>query len=73
MAQGLAALAMRRSGSANRLGRSNSRLVLALAIKAVFFVLAVFGQATTWMAAFADMGANLLLVFNGLRLLRAAM
>lgn len=44
---------------------------LALGIKAVFFVLAVFGSATMWMAVFADMGASLLVVFNGLRLLRA--
>lgn len=45
---------------------------LALAIKAVFFVLAVFGNATMWMAVFADMGASLLVVANGLRLLRGA-
>jgi Cd2+/Zn2+-exporting ATPase len=45
--------------------------VLALGIKAVFLVLAVFGHATMWMAVFADMGASLLVVFNGLRLLRA--
>ncbi|MGO4394184.1 heavy metal translocating P-type ATPase [Variovorax sp. M-6] len=45
---------------------------LALAIKLVFFVLAVFGAATMWMAVFADMGASLLVVANGLRLLRRA-
>lgn len=45
-------------------------IVLALSIKAIFFVLAVFGSATMWMAVFADMGASLLVVFNGLRLLR---
>jgi len=44
-------------------------IALALGIKAVFFVLAVFGSATMWMAVFADMGASLLVVFNGLRLL----
>jgi len=43
---------------------------LALGIKAVFLVLAVFGNATMWMAVFADMGASLLVVLNGLRLLR---
>ena len=47
-------------------------IALALGIKAVFFVLAVFGSATMWMAVFADMGASLLVVFNGLRLLRAS-
>jgi Cd2+/Zn2+-exporting ATPase len=45
-------------------------ITLALAIKGVFFVLAVFGTATMWMAVFADMGASLLVVGNGLRLLR---
>lgn len=45
-------------------------IALALGIKAVFLALAVFGQATLWMAVFADMGASLLVVLNGLRLLR---
>ena len=43
---------------------------LALGIKAVFLLLALFGNATMWMAVFADMGASLLVVANGLRLLR---
>jgi Cd2+/Zn2+-exporting ATPase len=47
-------------------------IALALGIKAVFFGLAVFGNATMWMAVFADMGASLLVVGNGLRLLRGA-
>ena len=45
-------------------------ITLALGIKSVFFLLAVFGTATMWMAVFADMGASLLVVANGLRLLR---
>ncbi|WP_367200043.1 heavy metal translocating P-type ATPase [Aquabacterium sp.] len=45
-------------------------IALALGIKAVFLVLALGNQATLWMAVFADMGASLLVVFNGLRLLR---
>ena len=45
-------------------------IALALGIKAVFLVLALVGQATLWMAVFADMGASLLVVFNGLRLVR---
>jgi Cd2+/Zn2+-exporting ATPase len=45
-------------------------IALALGIKAVFLVLALMGMATMWMAVFADMGASLLVVFNGLRLLR---
>jgi len=45
-------------------------ITLALGIKAVFLVLTFTGQATMWMAVFADMGASLLVVGNGLRLLR---
>jgi Zn2+/Cd2+-exporting ATPase len=45
-------------------------IALALGIKVVFLVLALAGNATMWMAVFADMGASLLVVFNGLRLLR---
>ncbi|MBN8507039.1 MAG: heavy metal translocating P-type ATPase [Burkholderiales bacterium] len=59
-----------------RLSRATHRVLwqnigLALGIKAVFLLLAVFDNATMWMAVFADMGASLLVVFNGLRLLRA--
>ncbi|WP_076591343.1 heavy metal translocating P-type ATPase [Herminiimonas arsenitoxidans] len=58
-----------------RLSRSTAtiltqNILLALGIKAVFLVLTFTGQATMWMAVFADMGASLLVVFNGLRLLR---
>lgn len=45
-------------------------ITLALSIKVVFLGLALSGHATLWMAVFADMGASLLVVFNGLRLLR---
>ncbi|WP_068324048.1 heavy metal translocating P-type ATPase [Polynucleobacter yangtzensis] len=45
-------------------------ITLALGIKAIFLVLTFTGQATMWMAVFADMGASLLVVANGLRLLR---
>jgi Cd2+/Zn2+-exporting ATPase len=44
-------------------------ITLALGIKSVFLLLAVFGTATMWMAVFADMGASLLVVANGLRLM----
>ena len=58
-----------------RLSRAVARvltqnIVLALGIKVVFFALALTGHATLWMAVFADMGASLLVVGNGLRLLR---
>lgn len=42
---------------------------LALGIKVIFLVLALSANATLWMAVFADMGASLLVVFNGLRLI----
>lgn len=43
---------------------------LALGIKAIFMILAILGMATMWMAVFADMGATLLVVANGLRLMK---
>ncbi|WP_322032572.1 heavy metal translocating P-type ATPase [Paraburkholderia sp. J76] len=45
-------------------------IALALGIKAVFLVLAMAGEATLWMAVFADVGASLLVVANGLRVRR---
>ncbi|WP_103035433.1 heavy metal translocating P-type ATPase [Castellaniella caeni] len=45
-------------------------IALALLIKAIFLVLTVVGLGTMWMAVFADVGASLLVVGNGLRLLR---
>jgi len=43
---------------------------LALLIKAVFFALAIPGLATLWMAVIADMGASLIVIFNGMRLFK---
>ena len=45
-------------------------ITLALGIKAVFLVLTFTGVGTMWMAVFADVGASLLVVANGLRLVR---
>ena len=45
-------------------------IALALVIKAIFLAVTFLGLATMWMAVFADMGVSLLVVFNGLRLLR---
>ncbi len=66
---------LRRVASTVRLSRQANAVLwqnisLALGIKAVFLVWAVFGGATMWMAVFADMGASLLVIANGLRLLR---
>ncbi|UUC95380.1 cation-translocating P-type ATPase [Comamonas sp. C11] len=41
---------------------------LALGIKLGFFILAVSGNASMWLAVLADMGVSLLVVANGLRL-----
>jgi Cd2+/Zn2+-exporting ATPase len=46
-------------------------IAFALLLKIVFFGLTFTGHATLWMAVFADAGGSLLVVFNGLRLLRA--
>ena len=62
------ALFIRTSRRTNRILRQN--IATALGIKAAFLALAIAGAATLWMAVFADMGASLLVVFNGLRLLR---
>ena len=51
-------------------GILTQNIAFALGIKAVFIALTFTGHATMWMAVFADMGASLLVVFNGLRLLR---
>jgi Cd2+/Zn2+-exporting ATPase len=56
------------SQEARRIIRQN--VVLSLGIKAVFLALAIGGIATLWMAVFADVGASLIVTFNGMRLLR---
>ena len=58
-----------------KLSQVTSRVLIqnisfAISIKIIFFILALFGLATLWMAVFADMGASLIVVFNGLRLLK---
>ena len=45
-------------------------IFFALGIKAAFLLLTLTGSATLWMAVFADVGVSLLVVFNGLRLLK---
>jgi Cd2+/Zn2+-exporting ATPase len=45
-------------------------VAIALATKAVFLVLAVFGMTSLWLAVLADDGATLVVILNGLRLLR---
>ncbi len=45
-------------------------IFFALAVKVFFVVLTLVGYASLWAAIAADMGASLLVIFNGLRLLR---
>jgi len=59
-----------------RLGRATLRNIrinvsVSLALKAVFLALAIAGSATLWMAVLADMVASLLVIANGLRLLKS--
>jgi Cd2+/Zn2+-exporting ATPase len=58
---------VRHSGRTIAIIRQN--ITFALAIKAVFVVLTFVGMASLWGAIAADMGASLLVVLNGLRLL----
>lgn len=57
------------------LGRRTVRIIrqnvwFSLAIKALVLVAAVLGYAPLWLAVFADTGVSLLVIMNGLRLLR---
>ncbi len=59
-----------------RLSRATVRTIRAniafsLALKAIVLALGVAGLATLWMAVVADMGASLIVIANGMRLLRA--
>ena len=45
-------------------------ITIALGVKAVFLALTLAGTASLWIAVVADMGASLVVIANGLRLLR---
>jgi Zn2+/Cd2+-exporting ATPase len=49
-----------------------ANIIFALAVKAVFLVLAVIGYTSLWLAIAADTGATLVVIANALRLLRTA-
>lgn len=59
---------IRHSRKAMRVIKQN--IGFALGIKALFILLAFFHMTTLWMAIAADTGASILVIFNGLRLLR---
>ena len=46
-------------------------IAFALGLKLLFVILTLSGAASLWMAIAADTGASLLVIFNGLRLLKA--
>ena len=59
-----------------RLGRSTLRVIkqniaFSLLVKGVFIALTFAGLSSLWMAVFADTGASLLVVLNGIRLFKA--
>lgn len=53
-------------------GTIRQNIGFSLAVKAAFVLLTLLGYATLWSAIAADMGASLLVIFNGLRLLNSA-
>lgn len=66
---------LRKIGVFVRLSRKTRAVLIqnisfALGLKAVFLVLTLIGYGTMWMAVFADVGASIIVVANGLRLLR---
>ena len=66
---------LRRVADAILLGRRTVRTIqfniaLALALKALFLILALLGHASLWLAILADTGATLIVIANALRLLR---
>jgi Cd2+/Zn2+-exporting ATPase len=71
MADDLSRLPLAMKLSRRALGVVKQNIGLSLLIKAVFLALALPGYATLWMAVFADMGASLIVILNGMRLLRA--
>ena len=58
--------------SRRALGVIRMNIALSLSIKLIFVGLTFFGFASLWAAIAADMGASLLVIFNGLRLLKPA-
>ncbi|CAJ1001583.1 hypothetical protein BSPP4475_04490 [Brevibacillus aydinogluensis] len=47
-------------------------IAFSLLVKAVFLLMIAFGWSTLWMAVLADTGSSLIVIANGMRLLRSA-
>ena len=56
--------------SRRTLGVIRQNIILSLLVKVAFMALAIPGLATLWMAVFADVGASLIVILNGMRLLK---
>ncbi len=70
MKDDLARLPFLRRLSRKTLSNIKQNITVAVGLKAIFLALTLMGMATLWMAVIADMGASLIVVFNGLRVLR---
>ncbi|MFO0915884.1 MAG: heavy metal translocating P-type ATPase [Pirellulales bacterium] len=71
MGDNLAGLAWLIRHSHDTLAIIKQNIFASLSVKAVFVALTLTGHASLWAAIAADMGASLLVIFNGLRLLRS--
>ena len=70
MADDLSKLPLAMQLSRSALGIIRQNIALSLLVKIAFMALAIPGLATLWMAVFADVGASLIVILNGMRLLR---
>jgi len=70
MADDLSKLPFAMQLSRQTLSIVRQNIAFSLVVKAAFMALALPGLATLWMAVFADVGASLLVILNGMRLLR---
>jgi len=71
MADDLAKLPWLIRHSRRTLAIIRQNIAFSLSVKALFVALTFLGYASLWAAIAADMGASLLVIFNGLRLLSA--
>jgi len=70
MADDLSKLPFAMQLSRRTLGIIRQNIALSLLVKVAFMALAIPGLATLWMAVFADVGASLIVILNGMRLLK---
>ena len=49
---------------------ARSSLAISIGVKLLFVILVFWGKATLWSAILADMGTSLIIIFNGLRLIK---